>query len=510
MILKTLTHPQSRPSPDALPLSGVVATAAGTAFAMLPPQVGGPAPTLLLFAMGGWDTLTTEPYCRVGRLLYAQGWNVVSLDLPSHGADVRPGEPEIVGWVARLKQGEDVVASFRLRVNDVIEHLITAGIADPSRIAAAGTSRGGFMAFHVAADNPRICAIAAFAPLTDLLALTEFAGQESNPLVQRLALIHTAEAVADRAAWIIIGNADTRVGTEHAIAYARAIANASQARSLGCEVTLRVESAPGHMGLSEWHDLAADWFLQTVVSTVATLPESGHPLAVPCRVFPPRETSGRKAGLVIHLYGHGGSHQFYNLMRPAYALLRRDLRKAGYWVIVPDLGPSHWMNARTVAVLDAIIADLMVRVDIDPKQVHLLGTSMGGGSALMYAYQRAKVVRSVCSIFPMTDFAAWTTETPAFLPQLLQAHNITDADPGPALRKLSPINHIADFAKTPVFLLHGEADTCVPVHHSRDFAAVLRAAGSPVVYQETYGGHNDNEAMVWQKEIFNFITNTPS
>lgn len=498
------------PYPDTPPLSGIIATVAGTAFAMLPPHDGGPAPTLLLFAMGGWDTLTTEPYCRVGRLLYARGWNVVSLDLPSHGADGRAGDPELVGWAGRLKQGEDIVASFRLRVNDVIEHLVTTGIADPSRIAAAGTSRGGFMAFHAAADNPRICAIAAFAPLTDLLALTEFAGQEANPLVQRLALIHSAEAVADRAAWIIIGNADTRVGTDHAVAFARAIANASQARSLGCEVTLRVQPTPGHMGLAEWHDMAADWFLQTVVSTVVTLPEPGHPLAVPCRVFPPRETSGRKAGLVIHLYGNSGSHQFYNLMRPAYALLRRDLREAGYWVIVPDLGPTHWMNPHSVAVLDAIIAALVARNDIDPKQVHLLGASMGGGSALMFAYQRAKVVRSVCAIFPMTDFVTWMTEMPDYLPQLTQAHGITAADPSPTLHQLSPLNHIADFAKMPIFLLHGEADTCVPVHHSRDFASALRAAGSPVVYQETYGGHNDNEAMLWQKEIFNFIANTPS
>ena len=68
--------------------------AAGTAFSMLPPFGPDPAPTLLLFAMAGADTLSTEPYCRVGRLLHEQGWNVVSLDLPCHGDDRAVGEPE--------------------------------------------------------------------------------------------------------------------------------------------------------------------------------------------------------------------------------------------------------------------------------------------------------------------------------------------------------------------------------------------------------------------------------
>ena len=83
-------------------------TPSGMAYAMLPPHAGKPAPTLLLFAMAGADTLCTEPYCWVGRLLHAQGWTVVSLDLPCHGDDRRAGEPaELAGWAARAANGED-------------------------------------------------------------------------------------------------------------------------------------------------------------------------------------------------------------------------------------------------------------------------------------------------------------------------------------------------------------------------------------------------------------------
>lgn len=240
-------------------------TSSGTAFAMLPPQSDAPAPTLLLFASTGQDTLSVEPYCLVGRLLHAQGWNVVSLDLPCHGADRRTGEPEeLDGWAARVRQGEDMVAAFQARVNDVVEYLIASGIADPARIAAAGTSRGGFLAFQAAAGNPKIRAVAAFAPVTDLLALREFAGQEKNPLVQRLALTNAVESLAGRSAWITIGNADTRVDTGKAVAFANALTTAAQDRSPACDVTLLVLPIPGHSSDPQWHDAAAKWVLKTV------------------------------------------------------------------------------------------------------------------------------------------------------------------------------------------------------------------------------------------------------
>jgi pimeloyl-ACP methyl ester carboxylesterase len=235
-------------------------TADGTVFTMLPPHAGAPSPTLLLLASTGVDTLTTEPFCHVGGLLHAQGWNVVSLDLPCHGADRRAGEPaELDGWAARAGRGEDLVAPFQQRVNHVLEHLITTGTADLPHIAAAGTSRGGFLAFQAAAGNPVIRSVAAFAPVTDLLALREFAGQSQNPLVRRLALVNVAEVLADRAAWICIGNADERVGTDKAVAFARALERTAAERGLPSRVTLKVFPVPGHASCVEWHVLAAEW-----------------------------------------------------------------------------------------------------------------------------------------------------------------------------------------------------------------------------------------------------------
>ena len=241
-------------------------TASGTSFEMLTTPGKQPAPTLLLFWSTAPDTLTTEPYCLVGRLLHAHGWNVVSLNMPCHGADRRVGEPEeLSGWAARIGQDENIVASFRKQVNDVVAHLVAAGIADPDHIAAAGTSRGGFMAFHAAVGNPPIRAVAGFAPVTDLIALSEFAGQENNPLIRRLALAQSVEKLADRAAWIFIGNADERVDTGKAEAFAHALAAAGNADTLEGRITFRLLPVPGHVSFPEWHNEAAAWLQQHIV-----------------------------------------------------------------------------------------------------------------------------------------------------------------------------------------------------------------------------------------------------
>lgn len=241
-------------------------TESGVEFAMLPPQRGGPAATLLLLAMAGADTLRTDPYRRVGQILHRRGWNIASLDLPCHGADRRAGEPEeLAGWAERIRRGEDIAAAFQRRANAVLEHLIAAGIADPRRLAAAGTSRGGFMAFHAALGNPRVRAVAAFSPVTDLGALREFAGQEQNSLMAQLALVDSAEQLTDRAIWITIGNADERVDTDRVIGFARAVAAACRKLQRDCATTLHVLPIPGHRSDVEWHRAAATW-LKDVMS----------------------------------------------------------------------------------------------------------------------------------------------------------------------------------------------------------------------------------------------------
>jgi dipeptidyl aminopeptidase/acylaminoacyl peptidase len=238
------------------------------------------------------------------------------------------------------------------------------------------------------------------------------------------------------------------------------------------------------------------------------LPRPGAAGAVECAVYPPRLAErGAKAGVVLHLYGRGGSCRDYNMMQPSYATVRRLLWERGYWLIVPDLGTDHWMNDAACASLDAIIAGMVQDRGADPARVQVLGSSMGAGSGLVYVMRRPGRIRAVCAVFPMTDFAAWAKETPGYLSGIVQAHGCQPSAAAAVLRDLSPLQHAAAFASIPVFLLHGDADSKVPVHHSRDFAAALQKQGSPVTYREARGvEHDDAIAEPFQQELADFLT----
>ena len=127
----------------------------------------------------------------------------------------------------------------------------------------SGLRRCWITVWRQAADG-RIRAVAAFAPLTDLLVLREFAGQEANPLVQRLALAYSAQALADCAAWITIGNADERVDTDKVVAFTRTLVAAARLRGLLCNVSVHLLPVMGHASFPEDHDNAAHWLFETL------------------------------------------------------------------------------------------------------------------------------------------------------------------------------------------------------------------------------------------------------
>ena len=241
---------------------------------------------------------------------------------------------------------------------------------------------------------------------------------------------------------------------------------------------------------------------------VQVAPEEVQPSAVLCTVYPPKLPSGTSpAGLVVHLYGRRGSHTAYNIGRPPYAALRQQLAERGYWIVVPELGGDHWMNDKAVKTLDTIIAGMIMSQGIDPARVHIIGNSMGAGSGLVYVSQRPGVIRSICAIYPMTDFNAWLIEKPGFAPSVTAAYYDPDAKKVQSiLAERSPMQHIDAFAKVPVLLLHGDVDSAVPVHHSQDFAAALTAKGYPITFHEVSGAeHDDRIAEKYQTEMVDFL-----
>ena len=250
---------------DAQPVMRVLHTPAETRFGIFGEKPSSPAPTLFVFSGGVEDMDRTRVYSETGRQLSRHGWLYVTLDLPCHGHDHRAEEPaSLSGWAHRVKTGEDLVGPFVERCMDVLDFLVAQGYTDPERVAATGTSRGGFCALHFAASEPRVRAVAGVSPVTNLLSLGEFSNVTEEQ-VRNLNVSHLAEKLAGRAVWLSIGNDDQRVGTDYCISAARQFTAAARRRQPDAEAVpmeLVVGPSDGHQPIENAYSRATDFVLR--------------------------------------------------------------------------------------------------------------------------------------------------------------------------------------------------------------------------------------------------------
>ena len=154
---------------------------------------------------------------------------------------------------------------FVARVRAVLDYLIKEGYTDPQHIAACGTSRGDFLAFHVAAGDRRVKAAAGISPLINPMVLREFAGTREPARAERLSIRHIAPQLAGRAVWVSIGNYDLRVDTDQVIAFTRdVVRSAAQGKQRDPLIPVELVVAPtaGHRKIDRAHELLADWILK--------------------------------------------------------------------------------------------------------------------------------------------------------------------------------------------------------------------------------------------------------
>ena len=230
-----------------------------------------------------------------------------------------------------------------------------------------------------------------------------------------------------------------------------------------------------------------------------------HP--VPYLLYHPTElTKTDSRSLLIYLYGAGGSIKDYNLERTPYAKLRAELAQRGYYIVVPELGPRHFMNNQAKHMLDAVVDNVLTNNHISTSRVCIMGTSMGAGSALAYAIHRPGLIHAVCAVMPMTDFAAWTQENPSYAPALAKSFGGTPEEKPKAYDDNSALKHLDVFAKIPVFLIHGDADTTVPCENSKRLADALKVRGYTCTFRTVHGAkHSDAVMTNFQDEVADFF-----
>lgn len=178
----------------------------------------GKLPALFYFALSGPESLGLDPYNQPVVALSESAIRVYSITLPFHG----PGfeNKQAMGrWAQEIEQGHNLIALFIQQVSEVVSFLIASDYIDPEHLAVAGLSRGGFMATHLAAADPRFRFLLGFAPATDISMLSEFKNISHHSFLHALDLAQLIPQLVHTSIRFYIGNRDELVGTQSCVSF---------------------------------------------------------------------------------------------------------------------------------------------------------------------------------------------------------------------------------------------------------------------------------------------------
>ena len=214
---------------------------------------------LLTFAAGREGSLFNAPYKHTAEAFLEAGHRALSFDFVGHGERIDRFGPGIDGLRNSLVLGGvDPFSVFAEDARAVIDTCVGRGLVRPGRIAASGTSRGGYLALYLLAHEPRVAAVAGFAPVTDWRVLAEFKDDIERPEVIALAMSRCAAQMAGRSVFLTIGRNDLRVGTDTCTALHEILAAA------GTEVEFALTDDPGHQMGMAGYERGAAWLLERI------------------------------------------------------------------------------------------------------------------------------------------------------------------------------------------------------------------------------------------------------
>lgn len=169
-------------------------------------------------------------------------------------------------------------------------------------------------------------------------------------------------------------------------------------------------------------------------------------------IFSGRGGSGRRNNLT----GGEVQHRFLNMML-----------KEGFAFICAECSPDAWADMESTD-LTFESWEYCRRQGLDiPEKIDLMGFSMGGLGALMYAARKVGKVRKVVDVFGVTDLVDFCEkrEVRAELKQLTAAERL---DRSPCAK--------ADLYKdADILIIHGDKDASVDISQSARFYELLKA-----------------------------------
>jgi fermentation-respiration switch protein FrsA (DUF1100 family) len=182
--------------------------------------------------------------------------------------------------------------------------------------------------------------------------------------------------------------------------------------------------------------------------------------------------AGKARATVLFLHGNAeniSTHFMSVAWMPAegFNVLALDYRGYGGSAGSPSL-PGAQLD------IDAALAGLLARPDVDARRIVLFGQSLGGAFAIHYAARGARrgALRAVISDSAFADYQMIVKEKMAdfFLLWPLQWLPKLTVD-----NDYSPLASIAEVSPLPLVLIHGEADAIVPPLHAQRLYEAAKA-----------------------------------
>jgi dipeptidyl aminopeptidase/acylaminoacyl peptidase len=206
---------------------------------------------------------------------------------------------------------------------------------------------------------------------------------------------------------------------------------------------------------------------------------------------------------LLAIYLHGATfHQDQGMTSGIYGDAFNRLAKEE-WItreavyICPEYRGSSWMSAAAEADLLDIFQWAIE--ELRPRQILLMGGSMGGTSALSFAALHPTLMSGVLALCPATDMAEMY---PRFSQQFLSAYGGSPEEKPDEYRQRSSRYYAAQLATLPIAIVHGTKDTSIPIHHARLLVQELQKLNAPLLYHEIENGdHNAPIHIPLQKFI---------
>jgi len=160
---------------------------------------------------------------------------------------------------------------------------------------------------------------------------------------------------------------------------------------------------------------------------------------------------------------------------------------AGIGIAGVDVGESYGSPAG-VAVYSALYNELVTKRGMSKKPA-LLARSRGGLMLYNWAVENAASVSCIAGIYPVCNIASYPG-----LDKACGAYGMSEADLTQRLAEFNPIDRLAPLAKAkvPIFHIHGDNDTVVPLEKN---SAIVKerydALGGEMTLEIVEGGGHD-------------------